>query len=107
MNRIRISFVGVSLSVAYVLLSAFCLWSSASPNGDPKGAFVLLQAPVALQMALLQGAGLTEILEGVGWAEAYIFLGLPLLVLLYFLGTCLESVIVKVSRIMRWQEKRK
>lgn len=106
MNRIRISFVGVSLSVAYVLLSAFCLWSAASHNGDPKGGFVLLQAPIVLQMAFLQAAGLTEILDGIGWAEAYIFLGLPPLVLLYCLGACLEIAIVKASRIMKWQAKR-
>lgn len=82
MNRIRVSFVGVSVSAAYVLISAYCIYSMASYHDDPKGAFSLHQAPIALQMALLQPAGMIEGLEGRGWTEENVFLGLPFLVLL-------------------------
>jgi hypothetical protein len=55
-------------------------------GADSKGAFVLLQLPLALQASLLQALGLGWLLERLSWSTAYVILGIPTLVLLYFVG---------------------
>lgn len=80
MNRI-----GLALCSTYVVATASCV-SFAFAVDDAKGKFVLLQLPIALQAALLQGIGLGPLLESLPWAAAYLLLGLPTVALLYFVG---------------------
>ncbi|RYX80075.1 hypothetical protein EON83_30175 [bacterium] len=59
---------------------------SLSAQGDPKGSFVFLQLPIALQGALLQALGLGEFLASLSWVSAYIVIGIPTMIFLYVIG---------------------
>ncbi len=61
----------------YAIASATCVGLALSTN-DFKGRFVLLQAPIVLQSALLPEPVL-RMLEGVSWPLAYLLLGSPVL----------------------------
>jgi hypothetical protein len=80
------SRLGLALASAYVLVTAFCVLASNSANADPKGSYVLLQLPIALQGSLLHALGLGDFLRGFSWTEAYFALGLPTVIALYAIG---------------------
>jgi hypothetical protein len=80
----RLSKLGVAFALFYVLPTLVCVAWSLAP-GDSKGSFVLLQLPVALQLAALHEMGFGE-LSSMSWVEAYIFLATPVVVILYIAG---------------------
>ena len=83
------SRVGLTLSLMYVILTVLLLllWSDSS---DDKSRFVLMQAPIAIQLALLHKLGLD--IDGFinSWFGAYLFLWVPTVILLYMIGVFLD-----------------
>jgi uncharacterized membrane protein SpoIIM required for sporulation len=92
MNK-HFSKVGLGLALLYVLLSLACVALSLASEGDPKGKFVLLQLPIAAQIALLHELGFGRFLAPLGWVAGYILLGIPTVVFLYFLGKFLGKLL--------------
>jgi hypothetical protein len=83
------SRVGLVFCALYALIIAACVcW--AFTVGDPKGHFVILQLPIALQGTLLVSLGLLPILVHLSWFAAYLFIGLPTFMLLYLLGWLID-----------------
>lgn len=80
----------------YVIASATCAGMAFSTN-DFKGRFVLLQAPIVLQSALLPEPVL-RMLEGVSWPLAYLLLGLPVVAGLYVFGALVGSAASEAER---------
>ncbi|MBD3817047.1 MAG: hypothetical protein IE913_11505 [Halothiobacillus sp.] len=74
------------LAGLYVAIIIACFVGASSAGGDTKGRFVFLQLPLALQMVGLHALGLRHWLHELGWVEAYLWIGLPTLVLFYAAG---------------------
>ncbi|OFL42531.1 hypothetical protein HMPREF3069_33240 [Achromobacter xylosoxidans] len=87
------SWTGIVLCVLYAAISLMFIVHACSPDVDDKGRFVALQIPLALQLQLLRVLGLFPLLENLSWFGAYVLLGLPTLVFLYFSGWFLEKII--------------
>ncbi|PZQ29516.1 MAG: hypothetical protein DI562_08695 [Stenotrophomonas acidaminiphila] len=100
MTHPRLSRTGLAFGLAYLALVGLCVWASvdADAAGDPKGAFVFLQLPLAPQLAALDGLGLGPVLAGMSWPAGYLFVGVPTLVLLYLLGWLLSRAAKAVRR---------
>lgn len=77
---------GLVLAGLYVAIIIACFVVASNAGGDTKGRFVFLQLPLALQMGGLDALGLRHWLYGLGWTEAYLWIGLPTLVLFYAAG---------------------
>jgi hypothetical protein len=88
----KFSRLGACLASLYLLPSAICVGIALGATTDPKGNFVFLQLPIALQLALLDGMGLGPLLSGLGWASAYLLIAVPTAMMLYLLG----SVVAKL-----------
>lgn len=88
------SRMGLSLMGTYAFVTAMAigcaLWASAS--GDPKGYFVLLQLPVALQLAAMP-EGLLRQLGEISWVMIYLTIWPLTALALYTLGQCLGCVL--------------
>lgn len=67
----------MTLCAIYIVVAAACVAFAFNASGDPKGHFVALQLPIALQLALLDALGLGMFLEHLSWVSAYILLGIP------------------------------
>ncbi|MBA2079279.1 hypothetical protein PCA_12285 [Rhodanobacter sp. PCA2] len=80
------SKTGLTLCFLYLVIVGLCALASLGSSGDPKGEFVLLQLPLALQLAALDWLGLSRALSNLPWAGAYLLVGLSTLALLYGLG---------------------
>ena len=80
------SKVGIVLCVVYALIIATFVMSA--QGADNKGAFVLMQLPIAFQMALVPSSLLPENLS---WLNAYLLFATPTFLLLYFFGWFLEG----------------
>jgi hypothetical protein len=80
------SKVGLALCFLYAAASALCIWGSFATDGDNKGAFVLLQLPLALQLAALDWLGFRSLLSEMSWPVAYAFIGSLTLAFLYGVG---------------------
>lgn len=80
----------MSLCVGYVVVTVACLGMAFLTVGDPKGHFVLLQLPIALQGALICSVGFCQLFEHLSWVAAYSYITLPTLGMLYFLGSRIE-----------------
>ena len=78
---------GIGLCVVYALIIAVCVFSA--QGADNKGAFVLLQLPIALQMAIVPKS-LYSTLENLSWLRAYLLFGTPTFLILYLFGWFLE-----------------
>lgn len=87
----RISWTGLALCTLYLLLSGWLVYE-AQTAGDPKGRFVLMQLPIALQLSLLHALGLGAQVRGMGWAGSYLLLVPPLLAVLYTGGWLLGRI---------------
>lgn len=83
------SRIGLVLCLAYVGATVCCV-VAAFWGADAKGQFVLLQLPIALQVALLDSAGLGSLLQPLSWPAAYALLALPTAALLYLVGALLS-----------------
>ena len=81
MSRIGLIFCGV-----YAAIILGCVALSLSAGGDPKGQFVFMQLPIALQGSLAQQLGLGSQLAGLSWFWAYALFGIPTFALLYAVG---------------------
>jgi hypothetical protein len=85
------SRVGLVFCALYALIIAACVcW--AYSVGDPKGHFVILQLPIALQGTLLVSLGLLPILVNLSWFAAYLLIGLPTFMLLYLLSWLIDRL---------------
>lgn len=82
------SRIGLALCVLYAVLMGLCVWGSMAAEGDPKGAFVLLQLPLAMQLGALDWLGVPG-LSRLSWTAAYALIGLPTFALLYGAGWAL------------------
>ena len=76
----------MTLCAFYIVVAGACVAFAFGVSGDPMGHFVILQLPIALQLALLDTLGLGVFLEQLSWVSAYILLGIPTLLALYTLG---------------------
>jgi hypothetical protein len=68
-----------------------CFAIAYSAEGDFKGQYVFLQLPLALQMAGIDAMGLSSELQNLSWIGAYALLGLPTLMILYFVGWMIDG----------------
>ena len=57
---------------------------------------MILQLPVVLQHSLLLAIDATWIIKDMAWVGVYLLLGIPMLVLLVFLGNIVENKMKKV-----------
>ena len=89
----RFSKTGAALALCYAVITMACIGVSISDQGDPKGSFVLLQLPIAVQAALLDSIGLGEFLTSLGWVSTYIVLGVPTIIILYIIGRFLGRLL--------------
>jgi hypothetical protein len=93
----RVSRLGVALSLVYVLPAIACV-AMAIFTGDPKSSFVILQIPIVLQLAALAALGMGSWLTSLSWTGAYLLLGLPVALMLYLCGYWLGQVFTRVLR---------
>lgn len=82
----RLSRLGTAFALLYLLPTLACMVMALSSASDPKGYFVLLQLPIALQMAALSALGMADSFRDISWVEGYLLLGLPVVLALYGLG---------------------
>lgn len=81
MNRL-----GLVLCALYGTVIAVCVALAMTAGGDPKGRFVFLQLPIALQASALDALGLGWLIERLTWGTAYLALAIPTLAMLYLAG---------------------
>lgn len=84
------SRIGKILCLIYALIIIGCFAVAYSADGDFKGQYVLLQLPLALQMAGINAIGLSPQLQNLSWVGAYVLLGLPTFLFLYFVGWVID-----------------
>lgn len=85
-NVARLNPFGLVLAMLYVIITAFLLWGAWDAGADDKGRYVLLQLPLALQMALLDTLGLMGWFSGISWWLAYFIFVPATCVGLYYIG---------------------
>lgn len=88
---------GLILCTLYVAISVLCIWTGAT-SSDPKGSFVLLQLPLALQATLLHSLGVNHFLDNLSWPAVYALIGLPTLAILYSVGAAVGSITQRLAR---------
>jgi hypothetical protein len=96
-KRPKLSVAGIVLAGLYVILSLAFVVYGISIEGDPKGKFVLMQLPIALQLALADYLGLLPMLSGLSWAAGYFFFFLPTIAMLYGLGWIFQRTFAAVK----------
>ena len=79
------SKVGIALCIVYALIIATFVMSA--QGADNKGAFVLMQLPIAFQIGLVPSS---LNLENLSWLNAYLLFATPTFLFLYFFGWTLE-----------------
>jgi hypothetical protein len=95
----RLSRAGPLFCSIYLVAVAICVGMAV--GADLKGRHVLLQLPLALQFALLDALGATRYLAGLSWPVAYALVGLPTLLVLYYAGAMLESMLRSLAPVER------
>lgn len=90
------SKTGIAFVLVYVLITAICLVMLFSTS-DPKGRYVFLQLPIALQMAVFNTLDLDKYLMPINWFCAYIIFWLPTVFFLYCMGWTLSQIIKSLS----------
>lgn len=88
----RLNRFGIVLVMLYLIITALVLWAAWDAGADEKGRFVLLQLPLALQMALLDGLGLMAWFAGLSWFAAYLIFLPATCVALYYLGKAFTRI---------------
>jgi len=87
----KISKIGLVLALIYLILLLACVvW--AFTVTDPKGKFVILQLPLAIQMAGLDEIGILKYFTDISWTIAYVMIGIPTLLIYYCIGCILDKV---------------
>ena len=84
------SRTGLSLCALYAAVIVGCIAFVFLGNPDPKGSYVVLQLPIALQSALVVSIGLAPLLENISWPVAYVLLAGPVFALLYGIGALID-----------------
>ncbi|MEB6662530.1 hypothetical protein MXL91_13855 [Achromobacter ruhlandii] len=87
------SWTGIVFAALYLAIVILCIAGALSTDGDDKGRFILLQLPLALQLALLHDLNLDRLLGDLSWTGGYLLIGLPTLALFYFVGWGLEKLV--------------
>jgi hypothetical protein len=90
-----LSKTGLIFSGVYFLLTMILLLM-AQGNIDSKSHFLLLQLPLALQLALIDELGGRSFIQGMSWFKGYLCIGLPTLVILYFIGAGLAKFMTRL-----------
>ncbi|MGB3433450.1 hypothetical protein [Achromobacter sp.] len=88
-----LSWTGIVFAALYLAIVILCVAGALSADGDDKGRFVLLQLPLAPQLALLHELNLDRLLGDLSWVGGYLLIGLPTLALFYFAGWILEQLV--------------
>lgn len=87
----KLNNVGLIVASVYFFIVVVCVvW--AVLIDDQKGKFVILQLPLALQMAGLDSMGVLKYLPSMSWAMAYLFIGIPTLWFFYLIGVFCDKV---------------
>ena len=87
----KINNIGLIFGLIYfVIVLVFVIW--ANTLSDPKSQFVILQLPLAVQMAGLHEMGILKYLTGMSWVGTYIFIGIPTLLFFYFIGCLFDKI---------------
>lgn len=81
---------GLYFCAPYAIFVAACLGHVMLGGGDDAARLVLLQMPIAGQLAVVHWLGLGRTLEFVSWPDAYGLFMTPAFILLYALGASLE-----------------
>ena len=80
----RLNLLGIFLCLMYLALTLLLVWASRS-EGDPKGQFVLLQLPIALQLGVVDSLGLAKYMREWSYPVAYsVFLPAACIILYAF-----------------------
>ena len=87
------SKIGLSFCILYLALTAFFVWGSQNAGGDAKGAFVLLQLPLAFQLAFIDWLGLDKVTQGWSWGVSYAVIVPLTLLFLYYAGWAISRLI--------------
>lgn len=80
-------------SVYFFIVVACIVW--AVLIDDPKGKFVILQLPLALQMAGLDSIGVLKYLPAMSWTMVYLFIGVPTLWFFYLMGYYVDKYFLR------------
>ncbi len=75
----------------YAFIIAICIVISLLKDGDSKGKFVLMSVPISLQQAALRELNIVTPRGQLYWLKAYILIGLPTFMLLYFVGKLVDD----------------
>ena len=87
----KISKVGLVLALIYFFIAMlFVIYANILI--DPKSKFVILQLPLALQMAGLHEIGLLKYITNISWTMAYIIIGIPTFLLFYLIGYFVDEI---------------
>lgn len=86
----RLNRLGLSLCAAYLVLTLILAWAAHSAKGDPKGQFVLLQMPIALQLAAADFLGLATYMREWSFPIAYSFFVPAACIVLYAFGVAVS-----------------
>ena len=92
---------GWVLAGFYLAIFIVCLVAALMAGFDPKSRFVLLQLPLAFQLAGLDALGVLKALPELDWVSVYLLIGLPTLVFLYAIGCGLGALVNRVIRFLR------
>jgi hypothetical protein len=84
--------LGLILSVVYLALTLFLVWAALRTEGDLKGQFILLQLPIALQLAVLDLLGLAAHMHQWSFPVAYSVLVPAACFALYISGIAVTHV---------------
>ena len=84
--------LGLSLCAIYLALTLLLVWAALSTEGDPKGHFVLLQLPIALQLAVIDLLGLATYMREWSFPVAYLVFVPTTCIALYASGVAITYV---------------
>ena len=87
------SRVGLLLCGIYAATIAACVGFVFLGSTDPKGNYVFLQLPIALQSAIVASLGMAPLLRDVSWPVAYVLLASPVFAPLYGLGALVDRML--------------
>lgn len=85
------SRLGIVLCQIYAFIIAMCIVIALLKEGDPKGKFVLMSVPISLQQAALKELNIVIPRGQFYWLQAYVLIGLPTFMLLYFIGRLVDE----------------